>query len=1329
MRGVIRQESPRSADDGEPTAAIAPEPECEADGAASKAIPLRLFAVADMAKPECDDSAINFRPTMMFQTRAFTFPLRNTSTAQMDFKWAVCTLDGEPEADSIYEVRPEGGVVEAGGSVDVTVRFKPVEVVDARRLLIASIPHMPEDAQALSRPLNGRILRPWCHFEMPESDYLSSGRRNPDMKGPEGDLGPLDPATRVVEYESLGTKVRNTKRFFVLNPTSMSYEFFWGPQKVEGGKAAPVGPFRCLTPRGVCQSGKRYEMAFEYTPEDDEVTEGFWEFRIPDQGITVPFLMVGHVKEPRVALDRPGVHFGKVLVGTNITETMHIINSENIPFSFAFDKSTYEASRERIESTGAAPVVQFSPADGTVMANSSLPIQVSYRPALEKLTNYNVVMTVRKKPTRLALNVKGEGYLIHEVVTVDTSEGGAVELDPAVPNSVDFGQVIINQRVVKNVSIVNSGEISYDFEWRVGENPKVSIKPEVGTVPKGERVVCELVYHSHGTDVMDHYPVSLKILNGNKYALRLSGVAHRPKLNFSFVSHDFGPTFLAEPGLDPSQVVLLARNDDVQEVSFDCMFEGTDAFTLACSPTVLTPGESKTMAVQFHPSTAGKYAEVASFEVNGLYSINVSLTGEGVPMKVEVAPPSGPVCNFGSAKQGSAVSRTVHLRNASKVPARLSLAPMAEVLERYNVEAVPAGELLIKPRETAQLALYFRPQTRTRPFSEDFNVTVAGAARQLFRIQGACLGTELTFATDSIPFPPVVHGSRAVKRLQVENTGDVGTKFTWDTKKFGPNFSIFPAEGFLAPSQDTRLEVTFHPGRVDSDMRVERIRCKVEGGEDRFLTLTGSCVEQDGDATEVRFECAVRASVKQTVSIHNTSTTLAWQLQPVFRHDAWSGSEFLSVPPGKKADYTITFHPVSMSSAESPTEGSLFFPLPDGSGLLYKLVGVAGPPAPEGELALDVTAKSRFSGVLPVHNWLPQPQRFKVTIDKGGGDPATTLSGAEHIDVPNLSEREYRYAFYAFKEGVTEATVTFTNEVTGEYLFYKLAFKAGPPGLRGSLSLGCAVRQVTSQMIRLENPLETGVTMSGKSSDAQLSVPGSVEVPAGGSRTVEVSYRPLLVGERTASVAFECAELGLFQYEVALQGVPTGPETGLAFGVPLGSSEVQSFRFRHWLPDKADYACKFRNGGANGCFTVQSTAAAPPAEGAEGVEVEVSVTFEPTTISENFSDLLIVEHAAGGRYECPVKGRAEGPRPQGPVEIAGSSASVSHKNVFLQDATFHFSCDNPAFTVKPSELIKSKQSVNVNIAFKEQPGLPRTGKLTIACPDQTPSPWVYYLRA
>ena len=102
-------------------------------------------------------------------------------------------------------------------------------------------------------------------------------------------------------------------------------------------------------------------------------------------------------------------------------------------------------------------------------------------------------------------------------------------------------------------------------------------------------------------------------------------------------------------------------------------------------------------------------------------------------------------------------------------------------------------------------------------------------------------------------------GSRKSWRLQLENTGDVGTRFTWDTEALGANFSITPAEGFVAPGQDVMLLVEFHPVEVSRDVRVERVRCSLEGAEPQHLTLTGRCEPQDAEGVEtLAFETRVR---------------------------------------------------------------------------------------------------------------------------------------------------------------------------------------------------------------------------------------------------------------------------------------------------------------------------------------------------------------------------------------------------------------------------------------------------------------------------------------
>jgi len=132
-----------------------------------------------------------------------------------------------------------------------------------------------------------------------------------------------------------------------------------------------------------------------------------------------------------------------------------------------------------------------------------------------------------------------------------------------------------------------------------------------------------------------------------------------------------------------------------------------------------------------------------------------------------------------------------------------------------------------------------------------------------------------------------------------------------------------------------------------------QVRCKVEGGEDSFLTLTGACSQTQAQATTLDFKAAVRGSSSQTLTLANPSVT-PWQLKPVIQNDYWSGPEVLMVPAGQEAAYVITYRPLSMSTQEKQHEGSVFFPIPDGTGLLYKLSGVAQSPMPAGTIQCQV---------------------------------------------------------------------------------------------------------------------------------------------------------------------------------------------------------------------------------------------------------------------------------------------------------------------------------------------------------------------------------------
>lgn len=55
--------------------------------------------------------------------------------------------------------------------------------------------------------MDGEAERPVCHFELPPTNYRE---KKPD----------LEAKYNVIEFDSLGWKVKNTKRFYVVNPTS-----------------------------------------------------------------------------------------------------------------------------------------------------------------------------------------------------------------------------------------------------------------------------------------------------------------------------------------------------------------------------------------------------------------------------------------------------------------------------------------------------------------------------------------------------------------------------------------------------------------------------------------------------------------------------------------------------------------------------------------------------------------------------------------------------------------------------------------------------------------------------------------------------------------------------------------------------------------------------------------------------------------------------------------------------------------------------------------------------------------------------------------------------
>ncbi|XP_044515296.1 hydrocephalus-inducing protein homolog [Gracilinanus agilis] len=559
------------------------------------------------------------------------------------------------------------------------------------------------------------------------------------------------------------------------------------------------------------------------------------------------------------------------------------------------------------------------------------------------------------------------------------------------------------------------------------------------------------------------------------------------------------------------------------------------------------------------------------------------------------------------------------------------------------------------------------------------------------------------------------------------------SRFHWHVKKFAPNFSIQPEKGYITPGMEVAFEVTYHPTEIGKDSLYKNLPCSVQGRKPLLLTLSGTCVNVAGIKETVNFICQVRSKHVQTIMLSNR-TNRPWNLHPIFEGEHWEGPEYFVLEAHQQnRPYEITYKPLTMNVDGRKHLGTLFFPLPDGTGLLYILQGTTEAPKPIANIFREVPSKTPYVELLPVENWLNKLQRFRATVDMlkpEKQDLSVTIKGLDYIDVLAGSKKDYKLNFFSYKEGLFSVKVTFRNEVTNEYMFYLLTFKVLSSGIIKTIEMSTFVRQSTSASIKLENPLPYTITFNTDCRVPDISMPSQFSIPANTEGTLTLEFQPLKAGETTGRLNLHQTDLGTFQYELSLKANPALPEKPVYFQTPLGSSQALNAKFINYTRQKTEYSCKTDSSD----FHVEKVVTAP-AGGQVGIEVSVEITFEPSQLGE-VRGMLYLSSAIGGEYTFPLTGLAQYPKPQGPIQIkAGSTATIPFKNIFHHSMAFSFIVESPAFSVKNVETVRAKKIHNISVTFDGNPSgskTPVTTKLIVsglhATGNEAGIKWIYYLK-
>lgn len=162
---------------------------------------------------------------------------------------------------------------------------------------------------------------------------------------------------------------------------------------------------------------------------------------------------------------------------------------------------------------------------------------------------------------------------------------------------------------------------------------------------------------------------------------------------------------------------------------------------------------------------------------------------------------------------------------------------------------------------------------------------------------------------------------------------------------------------------------------------------------------------------------------------------------------------------------------------------------------------------------------------------------------EGEQDPATLIRGANTIDVPGGSAKEYKLNFLTYKLGTTKFKVTFKNEKTREFIYYDLTVKAGTQDLISLVELASPVRELSSEVITIENPLDKEVEITREmitcdNEYVNINIPVLI-IPSHAEGCIELTYRPLITSESQSTLRVRSPDLGDYEYRLLLKGLPS----------------------------------------------------------------------------------------------------------------------------------------------------------------------------------------------
>lgn len=178
------------------------------------------------------------------------------------------------------------------------------------------------------------------------------------------------------------------------------------------------------------------------------------------------------------------------------------------------------------------------------------------------------------------------------------------------------------------------------------------------------------------------------------------------------------------------------------------------------------------------------------------------------------------------------------------------------------------------------------------------------------------------------------------------------------------------------------------------------------------------------------------------------------------------------------------------------------------------MIGTAKPTGFLKTFDLTCKAKENLIHMIPIKNWLKTAQRFNVEWKFDVEDKSVFINAATIFDLPGDATKEYKLSVYGLKASQVKFSLYLRNPVTFEFISYKINLTINPSEPLKETNLTSLVRETSSKLITLENPLSVPVLIKKEmimiESDVVYVSPNNFTIPAKSEFGFELIFRPLL---------------------------------------------------------------------------------------------------------------------------------------------------------------------------------------------------------------------------